>query len=55
MNLQKRKEEVQEHAKEACPMCGRRFPERELIWSGRARAWLCPDCLAEEEACGCEE
>lgn len=46
---------VTEEEVEVCTLCGRLFSLDVLIWSGQAGAFLCPDCFAEEEGCGCED
>lgn len=39
---------------EPCDLCGRRVASRSLQYDEQSGRVLCPDCLAEEEACGCE-
>jgi len=38
---------------ETCTLCGRLFLPGKLVWSDRLQAFVCPDCLVEEESCGC--
>ena len=39
-----------------CDLCGRPVVvEEDLVWHSRSRQWLCPECLREEESCGCEQ
>ena len=38
-----------------CPICGRDFTPAAMVWSGFSDKLLCPDCLAEEENCGCAD
>ena len=40
---------------EPCDLCGRRVASPSLQYDEQSGRVLCPDCLAEEEACGCEE
>jgi len=42
-----------EARQEACAVCGALFPLSTL--AGTSRGLLCPFCLAEEQACGCED
>ena len=44
---------VSKEKQEACALCGQLFVSGELVWSGRRQAFVCLDCLAEEESCGC--
>jgi len=41
--------------KMTCPVCGRDFAPAALMWSELTEQPLCPDCLAEEESCGCAD
>ena len=37
-----------------CEGCGRDFSASTLAW-GQGEGWLCRDCLAESNSCGCED
>lgn len=45
----------EQEQQEGCSLCGRVLFVGEFVWSGRQQAFVCPDCLAEEESCGCED
>lgn len=38
---------------QSCDCCGRAFPATALVWQ-QGEGWLCKDCLAESNSCGCE-
>jgi len=44
-----------EEKQEICALCGHLFLPGELVWSGRRQAFVCQDCLMEEESCGCAD
>ncbi len=38
-----------------CDCCGRPVAVARLSWLGGEDGWLCPDCRAERESCGCSD
>ncbi len=38
-----------------CSLCRRLFVIDELVWSSKQQGVVCPDCLAENQSCGCED
>jgi hypothetical protein len=38
-----------------CPICDRDFAPAAMVWSEQNKQPLCPQCLAEEESCGCAD
>lgn len=54
-DLAKNKPGEREHEEtQPCEGCGRAFPARVLVWE-QGEGWLCRDCLAESNSCGCED
>ncbi len=39
----------------SCQLCNRLFVPGDLAWSAASDRLLCPDCLAEENSCGCTD
>ncbi|MEJ2690093.1 MAG: HAD family hydrolase, partial [Deltaproteobacteria bacterium] len=49
-----RPREKKEKGQKPCDCCGRAFPSCVLVWM-QGEGWLCKDCLAESNSCGCED
>ena len=41
--------------KSLCPLCSRECVLQDMLWSDVLDQPCCPDCLAEEESCGCSD
>ena len=38
-----------------CPICGQKIATTAITWSDQTEQPVCPQCLAEEENCGCAD
>ncbi|MEN8142472.1 MAG: hypothetical protein ABFQ82_02610 [Thermodesulfobacteriota bacterium] len=40
---------------ESCDICGQHLPSASLVFSDSKKEFLCEECLAELESCGCAD